>query len=323
MLLLAATVGVAAIGNDYRFDARDVTIPVSDGGTLDGVLTTPRRGTARGLVVMIHGDGPVDATQGGLYKPWFEGAAEVGWATLSWSKPGVGGSTGDWLAQSMADRAAEAEQVLDWARQSADIPTQRIVLWGASQAGWVLPAIVARRDDLVGVVAVGTAVNWLRQGQYNLQAELDHKAANIAERGKAEIESARTNALLERGASYEEYRDTTHDTDLMTRERWGFVSQNFRSDAEHDLRAAAQRRIPWHLMAGTYDRNVDVTETARIYQGILGDQFTTTRVNAAHSMARPIMENSELTGLITGTFWPRALLAPGVIEDYQAFLEQL
>lgn len=272
---------------------------------------------------MIHGDGPVDATQGGLYKPWFEGAAEAGWATLSWSKPGVGGSTGDWLGQSMADRAAEAEWVLDWARQYADIPTPRIVLWGASQAGWVLPAIVAHRDDIAGVVAVGTAANWMRQGQYNLQAELDHKAADNAERGKAEIESARTNALLERGASYEEYRDITHETDPMTRERWTFVSRNFRSDAEHDLRAAAQRRIPWHLMAGKHDRNVDVTETARIYQGILGDQFTTTTLNAAHSMARPIMEDSELAGLITGVFWPRALLAPGVIGDYQAFLKQL
>lgn len=323
MILVAATVALAVMGNDFRFDERRVTIPMGDGRQLEGVLTTPEQGAAQGLVVMIHGDGPVDATQGGLYNPWFEGAAESGWATLSWSKPGVGGSSGDWLAQSMADRAAEAEQVLDWARQYTDIPTQRIVLWGASQAGWVIPAIVAERDDITGVVAVGTAVNWLRQGQFNLQAELDHNAADDAERGKAEIESARTNALLERGASYEEYRDTTHETDPMTRERWGFVSQNFRSDAEHDLRAAAQRRIPWHLMAGTYDRNVDVTETSRVYQGILGDQFTTTRLNAAHSMARPIMEDSELTGLLTGTFWPRSLLAPGVIEDYQTFLEQL
>lgn len=323
IVLIAAAACAALIGNDYRFDERDVTIPTSDGGTLEGILTTPERGPARGLVVMIHGDGPVDATQGGLYDPWFEGAAVAGWATLSWSKPGVGGSSGDWLTQSMADRAAEAEQVLDWARNNADVPTQRIVLWGASQAGWVLPAIVAHREDIAGVVTVGTAVNWLRQGHYNLQAELDHKAADNAERRKAEEESARTNALLERGASYEEYRDTTHETDPMTRERWIFVSRNFRSDAENDLRAAAQQRIPWHLMAGKYDRNVDVAETARVYQGILDDHFTTTTLNAAHSMARPIMEDSEIAGLITGVFWPRALLAPGVIGDYQTFLKQL
>ncbi|PQZ92380.1 alpha/beta hydrolase [Arthrobacter sp. MYb227] len=323
MVLVAASVGVAAIGNDYRFDAREVTIPVSNGGTLEGVLTTPERGDAQGLVVMLHGDGPIDATHGGLYNPWFEGAAEAGWATLSWSKPGVGSSSGDWLAQSMADRAAEAEQVVNWARGYTDIPTQRIVLWGASQSGWVLPAIVAHNEDIAGVVAVGTAVNWLRQGQYNLQAELDHKVADDTERWNAKEESARTNALLERGANYEEYRDTAHETDPMTRERWTFVSRNFRSDAEHDLRAAAQRQIPWHLMAGKHDRNVDMTETARVYQGILDDQFTTTTLNAAHSMARPIMEDSELIGLITGVFWPRALLAPGVIKDYQTFLKQL
>lgn len=323
MVLVTTTASIAAMGNDYRFDERHVTIPMSDGGKLGGVLATPKGGAARGLVVMIHGDGPVDATQGGLYKPWFEGADGAGWATLSWSKPGVGGSAGDWLTQSMADRVAEAEQVIDWARQYTDIPTQRIALWGASQAGWVLPAIVAHRDDIAGVVAVGTAVNWLRQGQYNLQAELDHKAVDSAERRKAEEESARTNALLERSAGYDEYRDITHETEPMTRGRWAFVSRNFRSDAERDLRTAAQRQIPWHLMVGDHDRNVDVTETARVYQGILGDRFTTTTLNAAHSMARPIMEDSKIIGLITGVFWPRALLAPGVIEDYQAFLEQL
>lgn len=321
--VIAAVACAALIGNHYRFDEREVTIPTNDGGKLEGVLTTPERGAVRGLVVMIHGDGPVDATQGGLYDPWFEGAADAGWATLSWSKPGVGGSSGDWLTQTMADRAAEAGQVLDWARQHSAVPTERIVLWGASQAGWVLPAIVAHRDDISGVVAVGTAVNWLRQGQYNLEAELDHNHADTAERRKAEEESDQTDALLMRGATYEEYREVMKDADPMTRERWIFVSRNFRSDAERDLRAAAEQRIPWRLMTGEHDRNVDVAETVLVYRSILGDQFTTTAFDAAHSMARTIMEDSEVTGLITGTLWPRALLAPGVIADYQAFLKGL
>ena len=106
LTVAALLTGVALVGNSFRFDQRAVTIPGPE-GDLAGVLTLPPEGAARGLVVMVHGDGPVEATQGGLYSPWFEGAADAGFATLSWSKPGVGGSEGDWLGQTMDDRAEE------------------------------------------------------------------------------------------------------------------------------------------------------------------------------------------------------------------------
>lgn len=95
---------------------------------------------------MVHGDGPVEATHDGLYAPWLEGAADAGSATLPRKKPGVGGPDGDWLAQSMNDRAAEVCAALDWAHQRNEAPTGTIVLWGASRARWVLP----RSPMLVG-----------------------------------------------------------------------------------------------------------------------------------------------------------------------------
>lgn len=318
VIAVAATT-TAVIGNTYAFTEREVAIP-APGGLLDGVLTMPTDGTARGLVVMVHGDGAVDATQNGLYDPWFDGAASSGYATLSWSKPGVGGSPGDWLAQGLADRAVEVETAIDWARAQPEIPTTTIVLWGASQAGWVLPAVVADRDDIDGVVAVGTAVNWLRQGRFNLEAELDHDGASPDERARAEAASAATDALLEGGARYEDYIATTHDSAPMSRERWGFVQRNFRADATADLTRAADRRIAWLLLAGEHDRNVDVAETAEVYRGIFGDDLTVTWVDAVHSMARPLVDDSELVGVAVGVFWPRALLADGVIDAYRGFL---
>lgn len=35
------------------------------------------------------------------------------------------------------------------------------------------------------------------------------------------------------------------------------------------------------------------------------------------------MEDNDLAGLLTGTFWPRALFAPGVIDGYTAFLSHI
>lgn len=322
LVVAAGAVATALVGNSYAFDERQVEIPVA-GGTLSGVLTTPKSGQARGVVVMVHGDGPVDATQNGLYDPWFDGAAASGYATLSWSKPGVGGSDGDWLAQSLPDRAAEVSSAIDWAKAQPDVPTSKIVLWGASQAGWVIPELVADRDDIDGVVAVGTAINWLRQGQFNLQAELDHDGADTGQRARAEAESTSTNALLERGASYEEYLSETTDTDPMALERWGFAQRNFRADATSDLTRAATRHVPWLLLAGEHDRNVNVHETADTYREILGGDIEVAWVDAVHSMARPIVDDSELIGLATGIFWPRALLADGVIDSYREFLDQV
>lgn len=322
VMLVAAVLGLAVaalIGNDFRYAQRSVTISGPD-GRLEGVLTLPTDGRARGLVVMVHGDGPVDATQGGLYAPWFEGAADAGYATLSWSKPGIGGSEGDWLAQSMDDRAAEVAAVLDWARQQEDLPTGPVVLWGASQAGWVLPKVVANRDDVDAVVAVGPAINWLRQGRFNLLAELDHDGADAHERDVALATSDQTRELLEQGATHDEYRESSVDPEPMTAERWGFVLQNFRSDATADLRTASARDIPVQLIVGTHDRNVDADETQRAYALAFGSRLTVEHVDGAHSLARPVMEDVDAVGLATGIVWPRALLAPGAIDSYSQFL---
>ncbi len=282
VLVIAAGVAVAAVGNDYRFTQRAVQIPLS-GGTLSGVVTMPKDRSAEGLVVMIHGDGPVDATQQGLYAPWFEGAADAGYATLSWSKPGVGGSSGDWLAQSMSDRAAEVEAVLDWAGAQGGLPTGRTVLWAASQGGWVFPKVVADRSDIAGVVAVGTAINWLDQGRFNLLAELDATGASDAQRQRAIANSDALRALIARDASYADYLATTTEASPMSEERWGFVKRNAAADAAADLARAAARGIPVLLLTGTHDRNVDVAETKQVYENTFGPALTAVSVDGVHS----------------------------------------
>ena len=327
-VLAASTVLVLALGllllagHDHRFAEERVSVPVP-GGTLDAALARPP-GTARGLVVFVHGDGPVEATQDGLYRPWFEAAADAGFASLSWSKPGVGRSSGDWLDQTMDDRAAEVGHVLDWAATRPDLPTGTVVLWGASQAGWVLPKVVRSRADVDAVVAVSPAVNWLRQGRFNLLAELDHEGADATTRREAIAASDRTRALLDAGADHARHLAATPPgADPVGADRWGFVLRNFRADATADLQASAARHVPVLLALGTQDRNVDVAETEATYRRILGEDVTVARFDAAHSMARPVVEDSDAVGLLTAVLWPRALLAPGVLSTCRDFLRAL
>ncbi|WP_166024434.1 alpha/beta hydrolase family protein [Streptomyces chilikensis] len=324
LAVAAGLVGAVLWQNSYDMDERRVSIR-HGGHTLNGVLAVPRDGRERhGLVVYVHGDGPVDATHDGGYKPLWEANAKAGYASLSWDKPGVAGAPGDWLDQSMDDRADEVAAAIAWARARPDVDGDRIGLWGASQAGWVLPKVAAR-TPVSFVVAVSPAVNWLRQGRHHLLAELRADGASAA-RVKAEV--ARSDAvrrLLERHATFEEYvRAMGGDADGMTADRWGFVSRNWTADATRDLRAL--RGVPVLLVLAGQDVNVDTAETERVYRKVLGAGGAA-RVerypDATHSLLKRSVEQSDLRITLTALFSPRSLFADGFLDGQRQFLEQL
>lgn len=319
--LTATTAVVMVVGNSFDLDERDVRIDTGN-GVLDAVLAAPRDADRpTGVVLFVHGDGPVDATSGGFYRPIWEDLARAGYASLSWDKPGVGGSTGEWLDQSLADRAAEVEAVMDWAARQPGVDPSRIGLWGASQGGWVVPAVAARRDDVAFAILVSPAVNWLRQGRFNLLATLDHDGATADERAEAVAVSEHTLRLLEEGADYERYLAETIDPDPMPAARWGFVSRNHTADATADLRAMADRGVPTLLVLADGDLNVDADETERIYRDLLGDHLEVRRFTGArHSLARTAVEDDVVIGLVVGALAPRRVFVPGYTAAQREFL---
>jgi len=339
-LLTSLIVGagiVFLVANDFAIDERPVQIPVdsnvlhtkenvrnADGNVLQAVLAMPeRRKRPVGLVVFVHGDGPTNATNDTFYRPLWQAFARAGYASLSWSKPGVDGAPGDWLAQTMDDRAREVQAAIAWARRRADIDPRRIGLWGASQAGWVMPKVAGRVRGLQFVIAVSTATNWQRQGRFNSHAEQRHSGDTPQQLTAEARRSTRRLALLRRGASHAEYRRALGaDADLSAR-RWTFVLKNFRSDATRDLRAL--RRTPVLLITAGHDRNVDVAETTRTYRRIL-DVPAMLQIrhypDAVHSIERTALEQNKLRELLTAVFAPRSLFAPRYLDDQRRFLAE-
>ncbi|MFE9340550.1 alpha/beta hydrolase family protein [Streptomyces sp. NPDC007063] len=306
----------------HSYDMHEERVSIRHGGhVLHGVLTTPEDGHERhGLVVYVHGDGAVDATHDGGYRPMWEANAEAGYASLSWDKPGVAGAPGDWLEQSMQDRAEEVAAAIAWARERPDIDGDRIGLWGASQAGWVLPKVAAE-TPVSFVIAVSPAINWLRQGRYNLLAELRTEGASAA---RVEVELAKsdtTRRLLRRGATFGEYTAAMGGrTDGMTAARWRFVSANHTADATGDLEAL--RGTPVLLALGGHDTNVDTAETERVYGEVLGSDALTVAhyPDAAHSLVKESLERSEHKLVLTALLAPRHLFAEGFLADQRRFL---
>lgn len=324
-----------AVANTFDYDEQRVSIPVTDaaavggtapdahtGGRLDGALTTPKNSAGpHGLVLFVHGDGATDASREGNYNPLREAFSRAGFATLAWNKAGVDGAPGNWLDQSLADRGAEVAAALDWARTRSEIDPSRVGAWGVSQAGWVLPPIAAKRPDLKFLVLVGPAINWLRQGEYNLLADL--RGASDQEKQQALTRRAANIALLERGATYREYLDSEVDADPMTEDRYGFVLRNFRADATADI---GRIGVPTLLLLGGADRNVDTAETARTYAARMRPGLLTEHTFAAatHSLTRDDIEyrSTDPRVIARAVIAPRSIYAPGYLERLTIFAEQ-
>ncbi|GII94200.1 alpha/beta hydrolase family protein [Sinosporangium siamense] len=326
--LLAMAVLVAAGGgwvlyqHDYELRQEQVTI-IGGKQPLKGVLAWPTTGKGPyGLVVFVHGDGPIDATNKEGYLPLWEAFAQAGYASLSWNKPGVDGAPGNWLDQSMADRAAETVAAITWAKGRPGIDPSRIGLWGASQAGWVMPKVAVRLPELRFVIAAATAINWQQQGRYWLTAKLRDEHAS-ADRMRAELaRQEKMLALLRAGAPYEQYKAAVGNT-TMTAERWTFASKNYTSDASQDL---AAMRVPVLLLLPGHDRNVDVADSEAGYRrhlrapGLLQVRHLP---DATHSLIRKEIEDSKLKTYFLSFAAPRSLFPDGFLDDQRRYLEQI
>jgi hypothetical protein len=278
----------------------------------------PTSGDSRpGLVIFVHGDGLADATHDGFYRPLWESFAAAGYASLSWNKPGVAGSTGNWLHQSMDDRATEVTDAITWARSRPDIDPRRIGLWGASQAGWVMPKVAARTPDLAFVIAVSPAVNWLRQGRYNLLTDLSAAKASPTTIADRIQRSEATRRLLRAGASYAQYQQEPAADPGITADRWAFISKNYLSDATADLRAS---RAPVLLLLAGHDRNVDVADTEATYRTTVPALEVRHYADATHAMIPTTLEDSTVKITLVGLFAPRSVFADGFLEDQQRYL---
>ncbi|CCH30360.1 alpha/beta hydrolase [Actinosynnema sp. NPDC047251] len=319
--LLAVLAGVLVLGvatggwvaYQHSYDLREERVEIGD---LRGVLALPETGGRHGLVVFVHGDGPVDATHETFYRPIWEAFARAGYASLSWDKPGVNGAPGNWLHQSMADRVRETLDAVAWAKGRPEIDPDRIGLWGASQAGWVLPA-ASRHPDVKFMIAVGTAVNWHEQGRFNLLAELRERGAPAEEVAAALARREATLDHLRRGSSFEEYRAAVGESDL-TADRWRFILANHESDAAADL---ARVEVPTLLVLGGRDVHVDVADTEAGYRRLVRRLEVRSYPDATHAITPA--DRGELATTAVAIAAPRSVFAEGYLDDMRRFLEGL
>lgn len=246
-----------------------------EGNHLSGSIMLPKNSQEPyPTVVFVHGDGATPYDAYGYYSPLWNRLAKQGIASLSWDKPGVGGSQGDWESQSMDDRADETIAAIEMLKKRADIAPNRIGLLGYSQAGWVLPLVASKSDYPDFMVLISTAINWMDQGDYLTKTRMTREGFSDKQIKQAIKAGRNTSAqLFSETSTYEEYLQYYHANAelkemgeaVLTPQRFQFVKLNWHSDARESLRNI---NFPTLAVFGGYDLNVDTAESIRIYKEI-------------------------------------------------------
>jgi pimeloyl-ACP methyl ester carboxylesterase len=161
-----------------------VTFPVGS-VTLSGtLLRLPGRGS-QPAIVLLHGSGPGPQQQLRAFADRF---ARLGFATLVFDKRGSGASGGSWTEESLDDLADDALAAVSFLKAQPGVDSQRVGVWGISQAGWVIPRAAARVPSAFAfaIVVTGGGVRPLEIEQHDYAVALDRAGVKDGERRMAD-----------------------------------------------------------------------------------------------------------------------------------------
>ncbi len=271
---------------------REVSFELDD-AVLSGTLVMPMDAINPPIALIVHGDGAQDRFSNGGYLPLINTLVDAGIGVFSWDKAGVGESTGNWLDQTMDDRADEALAALQAISAPDAINVDQIGFLGFSQAGWVLPR-VANRTTPAFTVIVGGAVSWRDQGTYYSRVRM------MSEREpQEEIEQRLVDRNLRNDVLFEAPAASPSTTD-MDAARFKFVADAYWEDSTDMI---SGMKGPVLVIWGKDDLNVDAHSDSATFQEKLTPLAEDRRVvmvpNATHGLLRADLFNYQLP-----TDWP-------------------
>ena len=311
--LMAVLIIIFLVGNNYNMSESTDTIPTTM-GKLSATITHPKHKKATGIIVFVHGDGAQNATQDGGYKPLMERFARQGFISVSWDKLGVGKSTGDWLSQTMDDRSKEVNYVISWLKKHYPKESTNLGLWGASQAGWVIPRVLNERKDIHFSILVGPALNWLRQGIEDTENHLPNYKNSKVNIYKAKQEFLKDSKMIEQNNSYNDYKQSGGKENYNPK-RYEFIRKNMHEDATKYLKTI---QSDLYLILADEDINIDSNETEKIYSKEMDPQYLKIKriPKVGHQMINPKIASSVVLTDLTAIMAPKYFLINNSYLDY-------
>lgn len=293
-----------------KHDTREVSFE-DDGTILSGTLVMPRDVSKPFIALIIHGDGAQDRFTDGGALPLINTLVDAGIGVFSWDKAGVNKSTGNWLDQTMSDRAGEAMEARKAISELDDINVDQIGFLGFSQAGWVLPRI-ANQTSPAFTVLVGGAVSWRNQGTYHNRVEMMSEGV-----AQDEIEQRLADRLERNDIIFKTPFDPMQTTD-MDPARFRFVAGAYWEDSTSII---SGMKGPVLAIWGEEDLNVDAQSNSEIFKKQLMPLAENRRVvivpKATHGLLRADFFNYQ-----SQSDWPWYLNPVFLSMGRDAFAEQ-
>lgn len=179
MLILFLFPLIACSSKDQQVIADSLVSTVqfvsSDGIVLEGTLELPTLTGTHPVVVFIHGSGRATRSD---YQEVVNQLLPKGYAVFRYDKRGVGASQGTYSGVSAKNSselipllASDAAAAISQLKKNAVIDPGRVILIGASQAGWIIPAVVATTGISLTVCISGPAVSVGEEIFYSQLAE--------------------------------------------------------------------------------------------------------------------------------------------------------
>jgi len=250
---------------------------------LVGDLRLPAGSGPFPLVIFVHGSGPNDRIASGIYLPIMKRMQQTGYATFAWDKPGTGESTGTFTQEILKhQRAKILLEAIEVMKARPDIDVRQIGLWGASQAGYVMPRIFSESEDIAFMICVSCAgMSGVDQMAFQVTAlalcsEVPAEQAAEKERLLAELDQARAYETYE---EYLLYRETIAALARIVSApigEWPVLSETAwqTNDPEienwwNPMGVIEQVRFPVLAIYGDQDRQIDPQQGSIAYRRAL------------------------------------------------------
>lgn len=245
---------------------------------LAGDLILPGMPGPHPAVIVVSGSGSAtrDSTPG--YSAVRRTFGAAGFAVFSWDKPGDGASTGAFDEEhTVTERAAILLEGIRILGDRSEIDTNRIGLWGLSQAGWVMPLALESNPDIAFMVVVsGGGEDSIDQMAFQISKQLACEGLSAADAELVEIYGAQA----AKGKTYTLYTEAMEilleipgterfiGTSAATEDEW----QPWPPDMDaylNPMDIIEHTTIPVLAVFGEMAKNVDPVQGAAAYETAL------------------------------------------------------
>jgi len=245
--------------SESTYEIEDLNF-VHNNEKIQGKLIVPLiKKQKQNLVIFVHGDGAINYDAYGYYDSLFSKLAKNSIISYSWNKKGVEESQGNWLNQSMQDRADELSSLLKMLKSNKEFTFNKIIILGFSQASWPISLFAKDNKDIDNFILVSPAINWLQQSVYMSEKRLLKEGFSKKEIS-LQIKKDLINSKRIFSSTYQEYLKIK-EKNSISEDRFNFIKLNYKSDMTKNIKYLNKNLLS---IFASDDENIDINESIRV-----------------------------------------------------------